>query len=247
MVDAAQTGEWHVRGLDRLDTGSHSPLARIDPLVKLCATLLTIVAISTFPADAGWRYVAVLAVLLGLWVVVRLPLRYLLRRLLAATPFIAMAAALPLVSALPEGSVLALAVLWKAYCAILMLSMLTAATPVEEIVQALRRLGAPRSLALVAILMHRYLFVLLEEWRRVKRARECRTGGRLARGRARLWANQAAMVFVRGWERADRVAQAMTARGFRGDLRRLRVSRPGPQDLALGLALPLVVLLLRIA
>lgn len=236
-----------MRGLDCPVVGALSPLARIDPLVKLCATLLTILAVSTLPSDAGWRYAAVLAALLGLWGIVRLPARYLLRRLMAATPFIAMAAAMPLVSTVADGALLALAVLCKAYSAILLLSMLTASTPIEEIVQSLRRLGAPRSLALVAILMHRYLFVLLEEWRRVARARECRTGGRLATGRARLWANQAAMVFVRGWERADRVAQAMAARGFRGDLRRLRRPRPGPRDLALGLVLPLAVLALRIA
>lgn len=223
-----------------------SPLARMDALVKFCAVLCTVVGISTFPADAGWRYPAVLGLLAALWALARLPGRYLLRRFLAATPFIAMAAALPVASALPAGSQLAIAIAWKAYSAILLLSMLAATTPVEEIVESMRRLGAPRGLALVATLMHRYLFVLLEEWRRMGRARECRTGGRVARGRMRIWSNQAAMVFVRGWERADRVAHAMLARGFRGEFPALRRTKPRARDLAFGLALPVAVLTLRL-
>ncbi len=236
-------------GVTEVDTGvpaPASPLARMDAMVKFCAALCTVLGISTFPVHAGWRYPAVLALLCVLWVLARLPGRYLLRRLLAATPFIAMAAVLPLASAVPDGSRLALAIVWKAYSAILLLSMLAATTPVEGIVESMRRLGAPRGLALVATLMHRYLFVLLEEWRRIARARECRTGGRVARGRIRIWANQAAMVFVRGWERAERVGNAMLARGFRGEFPRLRSATPRPRDLALGLALPLAVLALRV-
>lgn len=233
--------------LDTAVPAPASPLARMDATGKLCAALGTVLAISTFPANAGWRYAAVLALLSALWALARLPVRYLARRFLAATPFIAMAAAMPLASAVPDGSRLALAIAWKAYSAILLLSMLAATTPIEEIVESMRRLGAPRGLALVATLMHRYLFVLFEEWRRIARARECRTGGRVARGRTRVWANQAAMVFVRGWERAERVAHAMLARGFRGDFPKLRRTRPRARDFALGLGLPLAVLALRIA
>lgn len=240
-------GASSVTGFDTGVTAPASPLARMDAMVKFCAALGTVVGISTFPAQAGWRYAAVLGLLVTLWALARLPAGYLLRRFLAATPFIAMAAALPLASGVPAGSHLAIAVAWKAYSAILLLSMLAATTPIEEIVESMRRLGAPRGLALVATLMHRYLFVLLEEWRRIARARECRTGGRVARGRTRMWSNQAAMVFVRGWERADRVAHAMLARGFRGEFPRLRSTKPRWRDVVLGLALPLAVLALRVA
>lgn len=223
-----------------------SPLARADSLAKVCAALSTVLVISVFPAGLGWRNAAVLALLAALLWLARVPLRYLLRRCFAATPFIALAAAMPVVSAVPSGADLALAVAWKAYAAILLLSLLAATTALEDIVDSLRRLGAPRGLALTAVLMHRYLFVLLEEWQRTARARECRSGGRLRRGRARIWANQAATVFVRGWDRAERVAQAMLTRGFHGRFPRLRQARPRARDVALGLALPAAVLALRV-
>ena len=246
MVDDPQARGWDVREFDSTLAAPGSPLVAMDPLVKLCAALCSVLAISTFPAGAGWRYPAVLAVLACVSALSRVPVRYLLHRSLAATPFIAMAAALPIASAAPGGYGLAMAVAWKAYSAILLLSMLAPTTSIGDLVESLRRLGAPRGLALTAILMHRYLSVLLEEWRRVARARDCRTGGRVAARRTRLWANQAAMVFVRGWDRADRVAHAMLARGFRGEFPRKTRPRLRVRDLATGLLLPAVVIALRL-
>ena len=235
-----------MNGIDTAMAAPSSPLARMDATVKLCVALATVLVVATFPSDAGWRIAVVLALLCFVWLLARLPAAYLLRRFLAATPFIAMAAALPLVSSVPDGARVALGVVWKAYSAILLLSMLAATTPIERIVESMRRLGAPRGLALVATLMHRYLFVLLEEWKRISRARECRTGGRMARGRIRIWSIQAAMVFVRAWERAERVAHAMLVRGFTGEFPVPRRGAPGIRDLVVGIALPLAVIVLRI-
>lgn len=235
-----------MRAFDGSIAAPGSPLAGTHPTVKLCAALSTVVAISVLPTDGSWRFPAVLAALAALSLGARVPLRYLLRRCFVATPFIALAAAMPLVSAATGGAEIAAAVAWKAFSAAIVLSVLAATTPIEHVVESLRRLGAPSGLALTAILMHRYLFVLLDEWHGIARARECRTGGRVNSGRAQLWANQAAMVFVRGWERADRVAQAMVARGFQGEFPRLSATRPGAYEIALGALLPLLVLTLRI-
>ncbi len=236
-----------MRPSDAATAAPASPLTGADPLVKLCAALCAVLVISTFPPGADWRCTAAIGILALLWLAARVPARYVIRRLLAATPFIAMAAALPVAASVPEGGALAFAVAWKACSAILLLSILAATTPVEDIVDSLRRLGVPRGFALTTVLMHRYLFVLLDEWRGIARARECRTGGTVRVGRTRIWANQAAMVFVRGWDRAERVAQALLTRGFQGDFPRLRRSRPPLSQLACGVALPLAIALLRIA
>ncbi len=222
-----------------------SPFVSVHPLVKLCTVLATVLTVSTFPPGPAWRAVGVSAVLAGVWLVSRVPFRYVARRVMAATPFIAMASALPLVAAVPDGRLVAATVAWKAYSAILLLSVLAATTPVEDLVESLRRLGAPRGLALTATLMHRYLFVLLEEWRRIARARDCRAGGRVTTNRTRAWAHQAAMVFVRGWDRSGRVADAMLARGFRGEFPRLGRPAPRAAEIAGGLLVSLAVLALR--
>lgn len=236
-----------MRPFDAAIAAPASPLTRADPRVKLCAALCAVLVISTFPPGADWRCTAAIGILALLWLASRVPLPYVARRLLAATPFIAMAAALPLAASVPEGKAVAFAVVWKAYSAILLLSILAATTSIEDIVDSLRRLGVPRGFALTTVLMHRYLFVLLEEWRGIARARDCRTGGTLRFGRIRVWGSQVAMVFVRGWDRAERVAQALVTRGFQGDFPRLSRSRPTFFQVVCAAALPLAMAILRIA
>ena len=235
-----------MRSIDAGLAAPRSPLAAAHPVVKLAAALATVFLITTFPPVPTWRYLAAVAILLSVWVLARVPAAYVLRRVGAATPFIALAACLPIVSGLPDAGPLAAAVGLKAYSAIILLSVLAATTALEDIVGALCRLGVPSAFALTTVLMNRYLFVLLEEWRGISRARECRTGGRVASGRTRMWANQAAMVFVRGWDRSGRVSQALLTRGFKGEFPGLRRSKPRISEAAVGISLPSAILLLRL-
>lgn len=225
----------------------NSPLANFDPRAKVASTFLTVLTVSSFPADQTPQFLAAGAYALLLALIALVGLRYLLKRCLLASPFIAMAAALPLLSDVPNGEPLAFAVGIKAYAAILMLSVLAATTPVDDTLRAIRALGAPRSLALTTTLMYRYLFVLLDEWRRITKARECRTTGKLVSGHFQLWSNQLAMVFVRGWERADRVTAAMILRGFNGNFPTMGTRRFLPSDWALAIGVPLVAAVLRIS
>jgi cobalt/nickel transport system permease protein len=63
--------------------------------------------------------------------------------------------------------------------------------------------------------MYRYLFVLVEEMERMRRARRSRT---FTAGRGTVWrgsAQVAGQLFVRTSERAERVYLAMCARGWK--------------------------------
>lgn len=222
-----------------------SPWARLDARAKLGGALAAVLAVSTYPVAAGWRPAAALAALAACVALARLPPGYPLRRCLAATPFVAMAAALPWAAGAPDWPAVAAAVALKAYSAVLACSLLTATTPVSEIVGSLRSLGAPRGFALAAALMFRYLFALRDEWRRMERARELRAGGR--RPRVGLRANQLATVFVRGCERAERVSQGLIARGFQGEFPQLRRERMHAWEFMLALLPALAALAPRLA
>ncbi len=236
-----------MKGLESAVEAPGSPLAACDPRAKVCAAFLTILTVSSFPAEPTPRFFAAGAYVVLPALASGVGFRYLFKRCLAAVPFVATAALLPAASGLPNAGALALAVGIKAAAAVLLLSVLAATTPVDHTLRAVGALGAPRALVLTAALMYRYLFVLLDEWRRVSQARECRSGGKPAAGRFRLWANQFAMVFIRGWERAERVTTAMTLRGFNGDFPTLRRHRLSPTDWALAAGVPLGAVVLRIS
>lgn len=222
--------------------GRGSLLDGRDARVKLVVAVGAIFAIASEPVGRLDPFPAYYALILGLAIVGRVGPREMAIRMAAATPFILAAASVPLLSrflgeSLDVGALAASAAL-RGYAAIALLVILTATTPADELIAAMRRLRAPRTLSAVVVLMYRYLFLLFEEWRRMGQARACRTAGRLNVPRVSFFSKQIALVFLRAWERADRVEAAMTVRGFTGELPVWDGSRIGTLDwmlLVLGL------------
>ena len=88
-------------------------------------------------------------------------------------------------------------------------------TPFTSILRVLKSVRVPGLLITTIALMHRYLFVLADEAERMRRARASRT---FTRGRRWQWLALASVVgqlFVRASERAERIYNAMCARGWK--------------------------------
>jgi cobalt/nickel transport system permease protein len=226
---------------DFIDRFSHldSPLHRLDPRAKIVGILCAVVVIASTPHDHLGGFLGFYLVIAGLVVVSRIPAGFLASRCLFASPFIVMAAFLPFLSLWLEGAQapaasspaqLALAVLLKAYAAILLLTLLTSTSRFDHLLWGLRRLHAPEVLYVIATLMYRYIFILLDEWRRTAQAQKVRTPRGLKVSRVGLFGKHIALVFIRGWERAERVQAAMTVRGFSGELPLRNISRFGAGD-----------------
>jgi cobalt/nickel transport system permease protein len=109
--------------------------------------------------------------------------------------------------------------------------LLAFTTPFHELVDGLRELRLPRIMVSIISFMYRYLGVLGEEATRMNRARASRSGvgpsgrtGGTIRWRARVTGAMVGSLFLRSYERSERIYAAMQARGFDGQLRYL----PGP-------------------
>jgi cobalt/nickel transport system permease protein len=218
-----------------LPTCPPSFLQRVDPRWKLAAVLLASLAIAML-RSAGPALVA----LGGAFVLValaRVPATWLLRRLaVAMTLFVLLLVWLPFVieekhEILDLGVVrLSLtglerlirlsACLASMLCLVL---MMLATTPLNDIFKAAGALYVPRVLVFVMLLTYRYVFLLMEEFARLRIALRVRG----FRNRANLHSYRtigqvAGTLLVRSHERSERVAQAMQARGFDGQFRSLQ-------------------------
>jgi len=103
----------------------------------------------------------------------------------------------------------------KANLCLLATLLLSQTTPATEMLRVLQRLRVPWLFITTLTLMHRYLFVLADESERMRRARASRT---FTRGRRWQWVALASVVgqlFVRASERAERIYNAMCARGWK--------------------------------
>ena len=92
--------------------------------------------------------------------------------------------------------------------------MLSSTTPFSQVLLVLRRAHVPALLITTLTLMHRYLFVLAEEEQRMRRARASRTLVATRRLHWRVLGTVVGHLFLRASERAERIYDAMCARGW---------------------------------
>ena len=106
--------------------------------------------------------------------------------------------------------------------------LLIATTRFPDLIHAFEHLRVPHMLVTVIAFLYRYMFVLTDEVIRLMRARQSRsasmgghkTGGSIA-WRARVAGNMIGQLFLRSYERSDRIYNAMLARGYTGHIRTL--------------------------
>jgi cobalt/nickel transport system permease protein len=192
--------------------------------VKFFFTLMVVLFIALLPRNAAWAVwcLGVVAVVLlvalllsGVGVMGR---GGILWRVLLLEPFVAGVA---LLAFFTPGGGWQLFLFLVARCTLALLAMVLfgATTSFPEMLRLFRALHVPWLLVTTLALMHRYLFVLTDELARMRRARRCRTFTGKAGRRGAQWHMFSVMIgqlFLRASERADRVYDAMRARGWAG-------------------------------
>ncbi|AGA25252.1 energy-coupling factor transporter transmembrane component T family protein [Singulisphaera acidiphila] len=210
--------------LERHSEGD-GPLHRLDPRIKLVVTLAYIIAVVATPIG-WWRLLAaeglVLAFVIGLS---GAPPRELLTRWLG---FIVLVGFLALMVARAHPSrkefgiaAVMLTIVAKNSMAFLATLSLVNVTPFRKLLGGMRRLGMPAALVATLQFMYRYLHVLTEELDRMVKARRSRTFRRSGRLDWVLLTGLIGILFLRAFERGERVHAAMLARGWDGTIRTL--------------------------
>jgi cobalt/nickel transport system permease protein len=190
-----------------------SPVSRLPAAVKLGVALAMIVGTVLAPPTAvGW-FIGMGLVLAVAVALSRLPLLFLLKRLAWLSPFILSVALVNALQPAARGSWLTVAV--KSTICLLTIIVVSNTTPFSGILHVLKRVHVPGLLITTIALMHRYLFVLVEEAERMRRARASRTFTHDRRARWQALSTVVGQLFVRASERAERIYDAMCARGWK--------------------------------
>lgn len=189
-----------------------SPIHRAPASIKLLATLVFVTGLVLIPiAHVGWMGLA-LALAFGLGRVARVPLSAFVGRLALAQPFALGVAVLVLFQG--RGLAIFAAVMLKSTACVAAVQLLAQTTPFPDLLDVLRRARLPDVFVLALALLHRYLFVLIDESRRMRRARLARTWRTSPWQVWRSLSSVIAVSFVRSIVRAERISVAMRARGF---------------------------------
>ncbi|MFJ6571908.1 cobalt ECF transporter T component CbiQ [Streptomyces sp. NPDC091292] len=213
----------------RLYRHGHSVVHRLAPEVKLAAVLGFVVVVVSTPREAMWAFGAYAVLLAGVAYAARVPPGFLLKRMLIEVPFVAFAVLMPFVAQGERVDVLGVSLsvngLWGAWnvlakgtLGVAASVLLASTTDLRALLLGLQRLKLPPMLVQIASFMIRYGDVITDEMRRMRIARESR--GFTARG-VRHWgvlAKSAGALFIRSYERGERVHLAMISRGYAGSM-----------------------------
>jgi len=224
-------------------------VARLDPRWKLAAMIVAALAVSCLrgllPALVA---LAAALILVGLG---RLPLRWYLSRIGALALFLLLFVAFaPLLIrsndrvfplgplSLPYGPGLALLICVKAVAVVTIMVVLLVTSPLSAHLTAAHALRVPGLLVQLAMLAYRYVFVVSAELARMRVALRVRGyRNRASRHSYHTVGQVAGSLLVRGYERAERVGQAMRCRGFDGRFRALAECRTRAADVLFFLAI----------
>ncbi|AQU68245.1 cobalt ECF transporter T component CbiQ [Streptomyces niveus] len=206
-----------------------SPVHQLPPHCKLAAVLCFVLVVVSTPREAVWAFALYALLLAAVAAIARVPAGFLLRRMLIEVPFVAFAVLMPFVVPGDQVRFLGLSLsvpgLWGAWnvlakgtLGVAASVLLASTTELRALLLGLQRLRLPPMLVQIASFMIRYGDVITDELRRMSIARRSR--GFEARG-VRHWGvlgKSAGALFIRSYERGERVHLAMMSRGYTGTM-----------------------------
>lgn len=224
-----------------------SPVHRLPSEVKIVAAFLGVVCVVATPREAFGVFAGYLVLLGAIWAIARIPPGWILRRSLIEAPFVVLAVLLPFTGGEPRLDWLGLSlsepgllgawnILIKGTLGVLTSLTLAATTPLRDLLIGMQRLHAPALVITIATLMLRYIDVIAGEARRMRLARISRGHDPRFLWQVGATARGVGALFVRSYERGERVHLAMLSRGWTGEMPRLSDAVTSRRQWALGLA-----------
>jgi cobalt/nickel transport system permease protein len=217
-----------------------SPIHRIAPEAKVAALFVFVISVALTPRFAVAAFIVDAVALGAVFVVARLPVAV-IGRLIAIVPFVIVAFFVPFIAGGEQtqvfGMELSVAGLWatwnilaKALLGAFAGIIVAATTSIPDVLHALDRLRFPIVVVAIIGFMFRYLELLTDQLRRMRMAMTARCHDPRWLWQARPVASSVGVLFVRSYERGERIHGAMLARGFTGRLPTLDDRRATPRD-----------------
>ena len=254
----------HADLFDRYHHGESS-VHRLEPRVKVILTVTFIVSNALLPDGAWLAFGVVWSFILAINVLAHLGLGFSLKRSFIALPFaLAAISSIFTIHGTPlaewhllmwtliptdAGLLRFFSILIRSWLSVQVAILLVAVTTFPDLIHALEHLRVPKILTTIIAFLYRYLFVLTDEVLRLLRARQSRSaaapgqrsGGSIA-WRAKVAGHMTGQLFLRSYERSDRIYNAMLARGYQGQIRTLHPHTLTRRDWLIG-ALSILLIL----
>lgn len=242
----------------------NSPIHGLNAKSKIITLLLLlIISVSTKPTS----YLAFIiygSVILTLILISKVPFKYVLKKSLIVIPFAVMVAifipflkkdatgvgiSIGLGSSITvsySGLIIFLSVIIKSYIGVLTVILLSSTTSFPNLLRGFEELKFPKFIVMLASFTYRYLFVLADEVIKMKRARDSRSFGGRWLWHVKTIGHMIGTLFLRSYERGERIYIAMVSRGYEGELNRTKSSSLKSADLVFIASVAVIIISVRV-
>ena len=239
---------------ERLYIHRHSIVHSLPSHLKIIAVLLFILVVVSTPITYWPAFVIFLALVIAAATAGKISIFTLSKRALIEVPFIFFAVLMPFFGTgerfelgpfnlYREGLLAGLSIVAKGTLGVLSAVILSTTTTAREILRGLERLRLPTIMVQIASFMLRYVNVISDEMERMKIARQSRGFDATGVKHWKVIATSAAALFIRSYERGERVHLAMLSRGFDGELPHTEVKSVGARAWLTALTIPTFALI----
>jgi cobalt/nickel transport system permease protein len=214
---------------ERLYLHRHSLVHSLPSHLKIIAAIAFILFVVSTPVTKWLAFVAYFLWLLTVVTIAKIPFFLLFKRSLIEIPFVFFAILMPFfgtgekVQVGPfdlyrEGLIAGSGIVVKGTLGVMTAIILSTSTTAREILRGLERLKLPALMVQIASFMLRYVNVVNDEMERMKVARESRGFEATGIKHWKVLATAAGALFIRSYERGERVHLSMLSRGYEGVL-----------------------------
>lgn len=255
-------GHGYIKSFDRYSYHD-SIIHLLDPRVKIVITFLFIISIVLTPVKQIMTFILHLVIILWLILMSGLPISYVFKRSLIIIPFSFFVAIFapfiprdnqsPLLvidfihlNIYSHGLLIMANAILKSWISVLAVIMLYSTTPFPDILRGLERLRLPNILVVLLSFTFRFLFLFIDEFKRLKKARDARLSSTKKLVQWKSLGNIIGSLLVRAYERAEKIYKAMLSRGFDGKIRSNAILKIKTVDITFIFGFILVLLLTHI-
>lgn len=203
-----------------------STVHALSPQSKILATVGFVLVVVLTPREWILAFAGYLVVLIAALALAKVPLRRVLAGLAIEVPFVVFAVLMPFVGPEPSGwlglSVPGLWAAWniliKASLGIVAATLLSSTTLPTDIVAGLQTLRIPGPIVAIMTFFIRYVDVVTDQYQRMRVAQQARGFQASSPKSWPVLAHGLGALFVRSFERGERVHLALVSRGYDGRL-----------------------------
>lgn len=191
-----------------------SPIHKLPALFKIIFSFIFLIYVVLLK-EAWWNYLIIFSLLLFFIFLSHIPPLFVFKRAGVILPFVLLVTIfLPFFK--EDGLKMAIITFTKSFLSIIILILLISTTKFSDLISGLSKLRVPNIILMMLSFIYRYFFVLIDEAERMERAARLRSnqeGSKLLK----TLSNIVGILFIRSYEKSERIYNAMFLRGFDGE------------------------------